>query len=135
MGTSTQCSKSLITRATEFVERNARIGFTLDEIAAYVGVNKYYLCRRFKEKAGITILSLRDIIRIDQAAWKLIRNLDMEVKEVAYEVGYRNPSYFCLRFRQKLGLSPGEFRRSCREGSPFAVLEISKCASEGNILI
>jgi two-component system response regulator YesN len=84
----------------------------LNEVASYAGVTTYHLCHRFREKTGLTVFRLRDMIRIETAAMALMRNENMQVKRVAYDVGYSSCSYFCLQFRQKTGLTPGEFKKT-----------------------
>ena len=32
------------------------------------------------------------------------------VEDIAYSLGYKDPAYFCRQFKQKEGLSPGDFR-------------------------
>ena len=51
-------------------------------------------------------------LRIDEAK-KLLRNSSCRyIKQVAYRVGL-NPNYFSALFKQKVGVTPSEYRRKC----------------------
>jgi two-component system response regulator YesN len=47
-------------------------------------------------------------IRIEKAK-HLIRETRKTIQEVAYEVGYTDPSYFSKAFKKVVGISPKEF--------------------------
>jgi AraC-like DNA-binding protein len=44
-------------------------------------------------------------------AMRLIKNNSLRIMDVAYEVGYEDPSNFARAFRVYTGLSPKEFSR------------------------
>jgi len=44
-------------------------------------------------------------------ARKLLINTDLCLSEIALEVGFADQSHFARRFRQTLGVSPGQFRK------------------------
>ncbi|OEU97266.1 hypothetical protein AN217_04555 [Streptomyces qinglanensis] len=44
-------------------------------------------------------------------AKRLLAGTAMTVRQVAHEVGFADPAYFCRFFRRETGASPGEFRR------------------------
>ena len=41
-----------------------------------------------------------------QKAKDLLQNTDLNVNEVAYEVGYKDPSYFSRKFTETYGMNP-----------------------------
>lgn len=42
----------------------------------------------------------------------LLRNADLEIKEVARKAGFASQSSFSRFFRQQTGMSPSEYRRT-----------------------
>ena len=43
-------------------------------------------------------------------ALELLRSTDLQISEIAYDVGFSDPSYFTRMFRQEFGKAPGEVR-------------------------
>lgn len=75
------------------------------ELSRLVGLNDYKLKVGFKEVYGTTVFgSLREM-RLEKAKYYLELGM-MNVSEVAYSVGYSNPSYFSEAFRRKYGVQP-----------------------------
>jgi two-component system response regulator YesN len=46
-----------------------------------------------------------------EAATKLLKNLRLNINQIAYAVGYQDPNYFSKVFKRNLGISPLEYRR------------------------
>jgi methylphosphotriester-DNA--protein-cysteine methyltransferase len=44
-------------------------------------------------------------------ARELLTRTDLSLSEVAFAVGFADQSHFARRFRQMLGVSPGQFRK------------------------
>ena len=84
---------------------------SLDEIAAAVGLSKYYFSRLFLKTTGSTPIEYLSKIRI-RTSITLLSETDRTIDDIAQAVGYANGSYFIKVFRQWVGDSPGEFRRS-----------------------
>ena len=43
-------------------------------------------------------------------AKNLLIHSDLEIKEIAYTLGFNYPQYFNRAFKQSVGITPGEFR-------------------------
>lgn len=57
-----------------------------------------------------------------RVAGRLLRETGRTVMDVAVELGYENGSKFSSAFRDVMGVSPGEYRRTTQEGD-FPSLE------------
>lgn len=44
-------------------------------------------------------------------ALKLLTNIELNISEIAYTIGYNDPKYFTRCFRRSFGITPKEFRR------------------------
>jgi len=79
------------------------------EIAKKINVNATYLGEVLKKATGKTpkeILSDRIILE----ARSLLNNTDMAISEIAYFLKFQDASNFTKFFKQKMGVSPSEFR-------------------------
>jgi two-component system, response regulator YesN len=64
----------------------------------------------FKKETGITYINYLTNIRVEKAK-DLLLNSDLKVYEVAYEVGYDNPTYFSTLFKKLTGISPFDYKK------------------------
>nr|WP_068890381.1 helix-turn-helix transcriptional regulator [Pedobacter panaciterrae] len=79
--------------------------------AALMGISLYKLDKMGKEHLGKTVYQLiRD--RLFQEAMKLLREGKDSVKEITFELGFRDQAYFARFIRKQTGLSPLEIRKS-----------------------
>ncbi len=95
--------------------QSMKIGFSdpnisLEQTAEKFDIDIYTLSREFKRKVGMTYISFLTDLRIE-AAKHLLRESDLRISEIAYKVGYQ-PSYFNRIFKKKVGITPGEYRKS-----------------------
>lgn len=81
---------------------------TIPELAKEVGLNEYRLKEGFKNIYSTTVFKYLNDYRLDVARQALDEN-DMKVNEVAYQIGYTNPSHFIAAFRKKFGVTPKKY--------------------------
>ncbi|MBU9720263.1 MULTISPECIES: AraC family transcriptional regulator [Bacillaceae] len=82
---------------------------SVEDMAEYVGLSKYYFIKKFKEHMGIPPLQYLTKVRMEQA-FHLLTNTELPIKEIAEKVGYPDPNYFHKVFRKVVGLSAGQIR-------------------------
>ena len=80
----------------------------VEQLARKVGMSRVQLHRRLKEMLGISTGEFIRNIRLTQAA-KLLESKNISISQVAYAVGYSNPSLFSAAFKKFYGLSPSEY--------------------------
>jgi AraC-like DNA-binding protein len=73
-----------------------------------LGLAHWQLYRRVKELSGCTIREYIRIYRIKMSAYMVLEQ-KYTMCEVAYMVGFTNPSYFTHCFKQVFGCTPSEF--------------------------
>lgn len=83
---------------------------TLEQLAHHFGYNKNYLSNKLKKKVGKTFLELVTIIRM-KIAYDLVRESNYSMEEIAYQVGYENPSYFYKIFKKTYQVTPLQLRK------------------------
>jgi AraC-like DNA-binding protein len=79
---------------------------SLEELARTVSCSAFYLSRTFSREMGLTIPQYLQRLRLERAA-ELLKAGQLNVTEVAMEVGYSSLSHFSLAFRQAFGSCPG----------------------------
>lgn len=95
----------------EYIKENFTRKLSVDEIAANVGLSKYHFIREFKRLTGYTLTSYINIIRCEYAK-ELLQVSQVRIKDVAFQCGFENESYFTSVFRRCTGILPSEFIRS-----------------------
>lgn len=78
-------------------------------IANHFDFSVDYVGRLFKKHTGVTLISYISSVRIEQAC-RLLKETRFSVAEIAKMVGYSNASYFCRVFKDRMNLSPNDYR-------------------------
>ncbi len=99
-----------LAKAIDFIQSHYEKEIMLADIAEHVQLSTYYLSKLFKNHLNKNFTDYLAEIRI-QKAKTLLMGTDKSIKEIAYEVGYKNPAYFCQVFKKIVGESAGQFRK------------------------
>ena len=98
--------------AKDYIDRNYyRNELNLDMAADHAGMSKYYMCKEFHRKFGISPGKYLRELRIAQACRLLMTKTDYTLQEIAEMVGYSNNNYFGKVFRAEKGISPDKYRK------------------------
>lgn len=81
-----------------------------DWVARRLGISIRTLQRRLYELNTSYAVVLRTIIA--EQATELMRYCDAPISEIAYDLGYSDPSHFSRAFTQHFGQSPSDWRRA-----------------------
>ncbi len=96
-------------RLRKLMETNlADSNFKVATLAVEAGMSERQLQRKVSALTGTKPAALLRRIRLDRAAEFLSRRV-MTVTEVAFEVGFNNPSHFAECFRKQFGKTPSAF--------------------------
>jgi len=82
---------------------------TLDTTAEIVGIRPRTLQRRLSQ-SGLSYQAIIDQTRFELAA-ELIKDTNLKLTEIAFELGYSEASHFTRAFRRWAGMTPKEYRR------------------------
>jgi len=82
---------------------------TLEGTAKQWGMSVRSLTRLFQTKLQITFIQYVKMLRIIRAM-ELIKDTDLNMTEIAYEIGYSNISAFSNNFHQLTNMRPTEFK-------------------------
>jgi transcriptional regulator GlxA family with amidase domain len=98
-----------IRRAEHFMGKQYGSIVTVDAVADHVGMSSRHFKRRFKQATGITPLAYLQNVRILAARKRLETTLD-PIDEITRQIGYEDASTFRRLFKQRVSLSPREYR-------------------------
>lgn len=88
---------------------------SLRQLARHCGLNEFQLKTGFKEIYGTTVFGYLLNHKMDQARLLLDKG-NLHVNEVAFQLGYSNPSHFIAAFKKKFGITPKKYLMSLRTG-------------------
>lgn len=111
-------------RAVEYMNACAKSSFSLGELCSSVGTSTTRFIQLFKNSM-VDQLSPHACFNhlVINKAKRLLQVKTIPVKEISYELGFRNESHFGKVFRSCTGTTPGNFRLSAPEVSILADLE------------
>jgi AraC-like DNA-binding protein len=89
----------------EYILIHYRENITIEELAQVSDITPNYVTVLFKEVIGITPIQYLHQTRIN-AAWHLLNNTEMTVREVAEYLGYCDQAYFNRVFKKWMGTAP-----------------------------
>lgn len=101
--------ESLLMQAKEYLDSHYAKAITLEEVAEMIGLSSYYLSKLFKERFQVTFIEYLTNRRIQKAKDMLLDG-KTPLKEIAINIGYKDPNYFSRVFKKETGLSPREYR-------------------------
>lgn len=106
----------LLFQAKEYIKARFTAPLTLEEVSQHVGLSPYYFSKLFKEHTGMTFIEYVTKLRMERAM-ALMATTDSTLKEVCFEVGYRDPNYFSRAFKKWTGQTPSAYRKTQRRKS------------------
>jgi two-component system, response regulator YesN len=104
-----QQTLTVLDRAKSYIQERFTEDISLEEVADYVHLNPHYFSKIFKQQVGETFIDFVTGLRIDKAK-ALITSEHLSLKEVCFEVGYKDPNYFSRVFKKVTGVTPTEYR-------------------------
>jgi AraC family transcriptional regulator len=102
-------SKARIQQSIEYINEHLSRNLTLNEIATELDMSQYYFCRLFKQSIGMTPHQYLIQQRVERSK-QLLKQPQTKIIDIAHLCGFANPSHFARCFRQRMGISPQQFR-------------------------
>lgn len=91
----------------------------MQDLAAHLGLSGRTLNRRFNQATGLSPNAYLQSLRITTAK-DLLRNSNLTISEIAWQVGLQDVSYFSQFFKTHNGMRPLQYREAAR-GKLFAL--------------
>ena len=99
----------VIQKAQEYIEKNIREKFTMEELSSKYAVGRRNFDRRFIKATGNTPVEYQQRVKIEKAK-KTLENSRQTIQEVMYQVGYSDSKAFREVFKKITGMSPLEYK-------------------------
>lgn len=89
-------------------ERHGQVN--LDELCKRFSRSKSYISHMFNEKCNMSLPAYCNALKLDYARM-LLSKLDTPITDIALDAGYNDVSYFILRYKQRFGITPLQYRK------------------------
>lgn len=83
-------------------------------IADKIFLHPNYMCRLVKDLFGKTFSELLNEIKMDMAT-DMLENSDAPIESISADLGYKSANYFYRVFKERLGVTPGQYREQYNE--------------------
>jgi AraC family transcriptional activator of pobA len=109
-----ESAQQLIQRFNQLLEQHFTKFHKVNEYADQLGLTPNHLSDSLKKISGKTAGELIHQ-RIILEAKRLLLHSSLATKEIAYQLGFNDPSYFSRFFKANTGASPESFRKEVRQ--------------------
>lgn len=104
-------TEQLLKAIVSYIGSRFSYELTLSDISREFNMSTKYFCRFFKNNFHKTFIEYLNLVRIENAM-KLLSGEDISVTEAALSSGFSNMSYFTKVFKEKVGQTPSEYKRT-----------------------
>lgn len=102
-----------VARAIHFIRRHACDGINVADVLQQSNVSRSMLDRRFIAAVGRTPKA--EILRVQlERVRGLLTETDLPLARIAERAGFEHPEYLSVVFKQKMGVTPGDYRKRIR---------------------
>lgn len=102
-------------RAIAWIGENLHRDIDVADVAEVADFSASHLTRLFTEWTGHSPKAFIRRARIDRAR-KLLADVDLSIKQIAFQTGFKDPYHFSKAFRQIDGLPPSHYREALLAG-------------------
>jgi signal transduction histidine kinase/ligand-binding sensor domain-containing protein/DNA-binding response OmpR family regulator len=108
----TSLDEKLLRKALDLVEKNmANPDFSVEELSRELGMSRVYLYKKLLSITGKSPVDFIRTLRMKRAA-QLLEKSQLNVSEIAYQVGFNNPKYFAKCFKSEFNVLPSMYKKS-----------------------
>lgn len=100
---------SIVEDIKNYIKKNYNKEISNKVIGSQFGFSSNYIGQVFKNETGMTINEYLNKTRIGEAK-RLLKDTQLRVFEIAYEVGFNDHQYFSSVFKKIVGITPKEYR-------------------------
>ena len=105
----TSLDEQFLQKAIALVEKNMSVAdFTVEELSTDMGMSRTLLYKKILKLTGRPPLEFIRLLRLKRAAL-LLQKSQLNVSEVTFRVGFKDPRYFRKQFLKEFGKLPSRF--------------------------
>jgi len=99
-----------IEKVKQFILDNIEEQLSLDDIATFLGYNKFHIIKMFKQQYGLTPHAFIVNQKVNKAKKMIIEDNNLTIVDVANEVGFYDQSHFTKSFQKVFATTPSKMR-------------------------
>ncbi|MDP4269797.1 MAG: response regulator, partial [Bacteroidota bacterium] len=116
--TITTLDEKLLEKALKIVEEHmSDTEFSVETLGESLGLSRGHLYKKLMAITGKGPAEFIRTIRLKRGR-QLLEKSQLQIAEIAYEVGYNSPKRFTINFKEEFGMSPSEYLRIYRQQKP-----------------
>lgn len=106
------CEESRLTRnIVGYIEKNyMNCDLSLPTLSLAFNLSPTHIGRVFKKEKGVSLMDYVNSLRIERSK-ELLHRSDSKIYEVGEAVGFQTNHYFIKLFKEKIGVTPGEYKK------------------------
>lgn len=102
---------TFIYKIKDIIEQNINDDeFGIQKLCKAIGLSRSQLHNKIKAETGLSTSIYVRSIRLKKAR-RLLEQTELNISEVAYAVGFKDPSYFSRLFTEKFKVSPSSYKK------------------------
>jgi Response regulators consisting of a CheY-like receiver domain and a winged-helix DNA-binding domain len=101
--------EQFIHKALDRIEKNiSKTDYTVEELSRDLGMSRTLLYKKILALTGKPPLEFMRKLRLQRAA-QLLQKSQMNISEIAFQVGFNDPKYFRKHFKNEFGVLPSKY--------------------------
>ena len=104
-----ESGNNIIQNVINYLNNNYMESISLEKIEKLFHTSKYYICHRFKETTGTSIINFLNLIRVTEAQ-KLLSENKYSISEISYRCGFNNIQHFYRIYKKITDCTPGKYK-------------------------
>ena len=105
----TSLDEHFIQKTLALIEKNiSKADYTVEELSRDLGISRTLLYKKILALTGKPPLEFIRTLRLKRAA-QLLQKSQLNVSEVAFQVGFNDPKYFRKHFKSEFGVLPSKY--------------------------
>lgn len=98
-----------------YLDANYAENITLDTLASFSHMNKYYIAHAFTKYMGVSPITYLLQKRIEEGK-SLLSSTSHSISQISTSLGFSSQSYFSQAFKKATGRTPVQYRNECKRG-------------------
>lgn len=117
--TITSLDEKFIQKALDVVEKNiGNTDFSVEAFSAEMGMSRMLLYKKLMTLTGKSPVEFIRTMRLKRAAQLLVKS-QLNVSEIAFQVGFNDAKYFSQCFKKEFNVLPSEYKQSHEQKQSF----------------
>lgn len=111
-GAKTKAYAERFNRVFDFIDGHLDEDLSVERLSRAANFSKFHFHRQFSQFAGVSVMRYIQLMRLKRASYRLVFDASRPIIEIALEAGFENPESFSRAFKNTVGQTPSQFRKS-----------------------